>query len=140
MSSEKVKKVNQGEDAPSEEAERFGKFLKEYAKLRGWKQKDVAKLTGFNTARINHYFKGKRLPERPILDKILRDIGAKPEDWDAGIVADPPADYRKPDPREQKILADLDELIKSGDNEILDHLKRQISMLVDLHKRRKQQT
>lgn len=37
-------------------------------------------------------------------------------------------------------MADLDELLKSGDEEILDHLKRQVAMLVDLHKRRKQQT
>lgn len=139
MSSEKVKKVNYGESALSGEARRFGKFLREYAKLRGWKQREVARLTGFNTARVNHYFEGRRLPERPILEKILRDIGAKPEDWDAGVIADPPADYRVPDARERRIMADLDELLKSGDDEILDHLKRQVSMLVDLHKRRKQQ-
>ena len=122
--------------------EQIGARLRAERLRLGINQKEMALKLGFKTAAaVSNYEKGQ-VPNPEILTRYAEACG-KSREWflsgeeGAGTAVDPPDPYGGLSRRDRAMRAMLDELLASDDPEILDHLRRQLTLLNKLAKKNK---
>jgi len=125
VSTKKIQPLDFRTGTPAERAKRFAQFLNDFAEVHNLTQTRIAEITGYNPSRVNQWFTGKHIPDDTIIDVVLRKLGVA-----HGFASEPPADYKAPPRRtDQKYFDALEDILNSGDQEVADHIKRQLLLL-----------
>jgi len=99
----------------------------------------MARRLGVKQPNVYRWRSGKVRPSSAALKHIAATFGISEKDLLAGVVVNESSEVYGPAPtQQQKRMQEMfDELKKSGDKEVLDHLDRQMGLLLDLLHRRK---
>lgn len=134
MSTEKIRKSE------------IGKRLREFRKLTGLNQAEFGRRVGCTGGNISDIERGKSGPSGPLLQNLEREYGLNGK-WltegvgplyKEGVVAEEPAAFPL-SKRQREAAGIFEELLDSGDQEILDLLGTQMALLLELARRRKGQ-
>lgn len=121
---------------PTARQRQFLAKVREFIDKTGWTQERIAKTAKISQARLNNWLRERNYPDEPNMRAVESALGIDLKTVNA-IIAEHPTDYGpKLTKAQQRALDTFDELIKSGDTEIVGHLERQIDLLWDLYKKR----
>lgn len=117
----------------------FVRNMNNFYELCGNNESEAARRLGVKAALFHRWRIGENAPTKLSRPEIARVLGVNVHElmYGAGAVNEDTVEYERPLTRAQKkALATVDDLIKSGDEEILKHLEQQIDLLWELYKRR----
>lgn len=142
MSRKNSKNYGDGKSAPTPRFPKFVENINKFYNLCNENESEAARRIGVAPQLFNHWRTGENAPSRAARASIAAKLGTSESELFHGdmVVTEDPAAYGPKLPRAaKKALEQFDVLIKSGDDEIVGHLERQINLLWDLYTRRKQQ-
>ena len=138
VSRKSSKKFREGRSAPTPQETQVVKSLKEIVRLCGDNISEAARRIGVSQPRLYQWIYKGNAPDDVMIAHICRVFGINEAEFRTGVfVGEKPEKYgiSPVKQKHKKILKAFDELIESNDPEVLEHLERQINLLLRLSKR-----